>query len=452
VSSVNQNQNILFVAPSAYPLGGVAVWLSYVLNGLASKQNLTVKLGLLSGEFHQSKNYLDQHSIDPLLVNIVEIKTPSGTREGRVRAIESTIKQVNADIAISVNAPDVFEACSRLKQQWKSELKSVMTLHGLEPDYFVDIKTYGSQVDSVITTNRLTQKMVVEWSNFEKDRVLYAPYGVEIDEVATENPKSFDPQKPITLLYAGRIESEQKRIQDLISLVDKLEAKQFSYRLKIAGDGPETDSVIAKLNESIQYGSFEYLGNLSQKELFEQAYGESDVLVLFSQWETGPIVIWEAMAHQLAIVTSQYIGSKTEAALEHNDNALIFPIADVDEAVKQLSRLTNEKGLYESLIKAGVHCVNERYSRSQSIENWAVALRSVTELTTKQASLMSTQWQKTGRLERIFGHSIGHSLRSILNMPAYKVSAGDEWPHSLSRASSIESQQFNDALNLMEIE
>src|SRR5690349_18307661 len=41
-------RNILFVAPSAYPLGGVATWLDYVVPGLRHR-NWKVTLGLVQG-------------------------------------------------------------------------------------------------------------------------------------------------------------------------------------------------------------------------------------------------------------------------------------------------------------------------------------------------------------------------------------------------------------------
>jgi len=450
-------QSVLFVAPSAYPLGGVAVWLDYLLKGLKDK-NVDVHLGLLSGTFHKAKQYIDQRDIDYSWLNIIEITSTTSTNEGRVISVMSAIKQVNADIVLSVNVPDVYEASSRLKADWKPALKAVMTLHALEPDYFLDIKKYSKQIDAVITTNRLTQKMVIDWGGFPAERSLYAPYGVEgVIGSNVQIPSKLSTKDPIKLLYAGRIDSEQKRIEDLLLLLGKLDKSELTYQLKIAGDGPQKDTVLQQIQEQIQKtntkSTFEYLGVLSQQALFEQAFKTSDVLLLFSDWETGPIIIWEAMMHQLAIVTSQYCGLKTEGALQHNDNALVFPIGDIDAAAQQLQRLISEKDLYTRLLTNAEQLVNERYSRRQSVEEWFGVLNLIAnDISSKSSSSMKSTWAKNGLIERMFGHMVGHYLRRILNKPAFNNSAGDEWSHSMSLATEKEKEQFMVKLKQVEVE
>ena len=47
--------NILIIAPTAYILGGVSVWLETILNGY-KEQGINVFFGALDGEFHQADN------------------------------------------------------------------------------------------------------------------------------------------------------------------------------------------------------------------------------------------------------------------------------------------------------------------------------------------------------------------------------------------------------------
>src|SRR4051812_47507009 len=52
--------SILFLAPSAYPLGGVADWLDYLLPGL-ERNGWRCTLGLTTGRYHDADAYLAVH-------------------------------------------------------------------------------------------------------------------------------------------------------------------------------------------------------------------------------------------------------------------------------------------------------------------------------------------------------------------------------------------------------
>ena len=102
--------DILFIAPSAYPLGGVATWLDYLLPGLRA-QGWNATLGLAEGRFHDVDVYLTVHPDD----QVVRIPHRTGTQEGRVRQLIRTICAVRPDIVVAVNIADVAPAVDRLR-------------------------------------------------------------------------------------------------------------------------------------------------------------------------------------------------------------------------------------------------------------------------------------------------------------------------------------------------
>ena len=57
---------ILFVTPTAYPLGGVAVWLDYLIQGL-SDQAIVCYVGLVDGQFHLADDYLQDHPFENVI-------------------------------------------------------------------------------------------------------------------------------------------------------------------------------------------------------------------------------------------------------------------------------------------------------------------------------------------------------------------------------------------------
>lgn len=440
--SSSVSNKVLFIAPSAHLLGGVAVWLDYMLAGLKEK-GWQVTLGLTSGTFHDAQLYQQRYPYDDVSL----IDNPTKTRYGRVNAIKNTILVVNPNIVMVVNIADAYDACAELKQTVMPDLCVAMTLHGLQSDFICDIQKHETTLDAVIVTNRLTEEVVVHNTSLPADRVFYAPYGVSYHP-----NKSFSKQsnldnklqsgvsnkleKVINTLYAGRINNEQKRCADIVEIITALERHQRPYVLHVAGDGPSRKTLLSQLKIHGKSGEVIYLGNLNPSDMTDQAYFSSDILLLTSSWETGPIVAWEAMANGVAVVSSRYRGHEEEGALKHEQNALLFNIGDAKSAASYLLRLAKDESLLQSLINNGRELVQQRYTRKQSIDTLYDVITQIMNYTvvpvSQQCDTDLCHWPKNGRFEKMFGHKIADALRVGLGKPAKIYNAGDEWPHSYS--------------------
>ena len=150
------SKSILFIAPSAYPFGGVADWLAYLLPGL-ERLGWICTLGLVAGKHHQVNRYLDQHPFG----RVLPIANATGSPEGRVRALQSAIESTAASIVATINIVDVYEAVRRIRQRGGSDVRVVTTLHGLQDDLLADIAFNRDVIDAVISSNRLSQSLVV---------------------------------------------------------------------------------------------------------------------------------------------------------------------------------------------------------------------------------------------------------------------------------------------------
>lgn len=432
---------ILFVAPSAYPLGGVAVWLDYLLSGLSS-HGWGVCLGLVNGRFHRADIYQSMHPFE----KVVYIDNDTGTQYGRVNALKQSIKRCSADIVVSINIPDVYEAVTQLKEKGMN-IKSVMTLHGLEHDSFTDIKQFRSQIDALIVTNKLTKAMAVNYSGFEAQRAFYAPYGVHVPKVSFQSKHHLS---PVVIAYVGRIDEGQKRCQDLVELVRQLEYSKIKFELKLVGDGPYQEELIKRLNEECNTGKISYSGQVSNKQLVENVFTSIDVLILTSDWETGPIVIWEAMAAGVVVLSSKYIGSGLEASLVDGDNCMMFDIADMQSAVIKLKQIISDDN-YAKLQGNALSLVESKYSRAHSISEWDNAFKKIhQEVTTKPARSKMNNWSKNGKIEKLFGHKIGNYVRAVMNKRAYIKNAGAEWPHSYSAVSKEADAEIYDLMRRLD--
>ena len=180
------SRNILFIAPSAYPLGGIATWLDYIVPGLRER-DWNVTLGLVEGRFHDVDAYLDVHPNDQVL----RIPYGTGSKEGRVRQLLHAIRGARPDIVVTVNIAEVAPAVDRLRAMSEWSPRVAATLHAVQADFIASIGNCAGVLDAVVCTNRLACEMVARTTPVEPGRIYYAPYGVDMNDVSPTEQREF---------------------------------------------------------------------------------------------------------------------------------------------------------------------------------------------------------------------------------------------------------------------
>ena len=409
-------ERVLFVAPTAYPLGGLATWLDMLMPGLA-EHGWDVVLGLTSGKFHDADAYLAIHPWS----NVARIESPTGSAEGRVRAAGDAIARVAPGIVASVNVPDCLEAAARAG----GDLRGVMTLHGIQEDLVAETARIAGRIDGVICTNRLACELVKESSGLPAERVRYAPYGVTVPPTL---PARQARSGALRLLHAGRLEEEQKRVFDLPRILEELDRLEVDWSLRVAGAGPDEGELRRRLAAMPLAGRVELLGEVARDLLLAELLPDADALLVTSRWETGPIVAWEAMAAGVPVVSSRYVGSGREASLRHEHNCLLFPVGDAAAAAREIARLRDD-ALWRDLRREAFSLVSERYSRAASARAWDAALRAIRELPRASRVTAATR-PPAGRLDRVIGPRAAETARALLGRRFEHREPGGEWPHS----------------------
>ena len=415
---------ILFVAPSAYTLGGVQSWLAQLVGHL-DQQEWQTKVAVPDGIHHNSARYGAAYPELPL----EHFSNYTGSQEGRVRSLQQCISRLQPDLVVGVNIADLYPAALRLRHSDCWHGRVVMTLHGIAADLLADLNARRDVIDAVIATNRLSCALCDGVAGMAKERVFYAPYGVP---VRTEHScqSSAEATSLLRIAWVGRLDQAQKRVHDLPNILARLDTLNVAYRLSIAGEGRERSALEQQLSTWINRGQVKLLGQCQGPELTRRVYECHDVLLITSSWETGPIVAWEAMAAGLTVVSSTYVGCQLEDALQDGDNSLLFPVADVNQAATCLQRLGSSLELRRHLIKAGQQLVRQRYSCEISLAAWQQALRQIMTLPRLKAPLSTLIPSSMGRLDRWLGVGQAENLRRLLKLRFRHPSPGAEWPHS----------------------
>jgi glycosyltransferase involved in cell wall biosynthesis len=418
--------NLLFVAPSAYLLGGVQDWLGDLVAD-QRQRGVKVTVAVPDDTIHRRAPYAKRYpSLAP-----IPFRNRSGSEAGRILALEQLLRAHPDHVVAGVNIAALYPAVRRLRRQGHFRGHLVMTLHAIEADYFADLRDQNDLLDGLVVTNRLSGELARTLGGMEAERVFYAPYGVELgSEWVEPAPATAEADtEPLRIAWVGRLDRAQKRVQDLAPILKALDAEGIPFQLTIAGDGPDRPLVEASLAARITAGQVIVTGAIPRSQLAQRVYRTHQVLLITSAWETGPIVAWEAMAAGLAVVSSRYVGSGLEGALVHGSTALLFPVGDAREAAAQLASLRNPAGLRE-LGAAGFDLVKRRYSRDASQVAWMAAFQAVAALAPLPVPGRAVPIAAAGGLDRRLGPETAERVRRLLRRRFRHREAGSEWPHS----------------------
>jgi len=160
------------------------------------------------------------------------------------------------------------------------------------------------------------------------------------------------------ILFVGRF-SKSKGIETLINAFNivKNELKDSDIHLVIMGVDfgyqAEMEKLIKKLNLS---GKIKVIKNPLRDDVIS-AYGESEFVVLPSQWELSPLVPLESFAFKKPVISTNSHG--IPYTVQNNKNGILVEPENPLELSTAIIKLLNDSKLRESLGLSGYNFVNK---------------------------------------------------------------------------------------------
>lgn len=175
------------------------------------------------------------------------------------------------------------------------------------------------------------------------------------------------PTTPVELLVVSRAE-HGKALDLLVGAV--LALREHPCRLTVIGDGPGLPALKARAGASPR---IRFLGALPHAAVLDE-YRKADVFLFPSQYDVFGLVLVEAMAAGLAVITSDKPGAVADLAAP-GLNCLLVREATPEAWAKAIREIVDDPSLLRRLGDAARRTVRDRWTIEHAAEAMAAGLR-----------------------------------------------------------------------------
>lgn len=200
------------------------------------------------------------------------------------------------------------------------------------------------QLDGVLVCGSLGRAFF-EGYGAAADRIFYWPYEPDYARIEELTPEfvadvawrfSLVPGRR-RIVFSGRL-VPVKRVDLLLRAFSAIAKERPKWDLVICGDGPLRAELDAMITPELEERVIR-LGFQGEQDVVSAVYRNADLLCLPSDAEPWALVVNEAAAAGLAIVTSDVVGASAEI-VRHNINGRLFRAGDVGELTEALLACT----------------------------------------------------------------------------------------------------------------
>ncbi|MEE8486789.1 MAG: glycosyltransferase, partial [Gemmatimonadota bacterium] len=201
---------VTFSLPHGLIVGGVTTWTVQLADALA-KEGRRTRL-VVHGDESDPPPHLQpftERSCGSEIVHAPPLNDPSGWQES-VRVYRELLPSVLLPFALAEN----YAVAAALATVWPERIRVVGWTHSDNPYDYETLAYYESIIHGYVAISRRCEAELCRRLPTRSEAVTYLPHGVKIPAAQTRQPLA---DRPIRLIYAGRIEQGGKRVLDFVT-------------------------------------------------------------------------------------------------------------------------------------------------------------------------------------------------------------------------------------------
>jgi 1,2-diacylglycerol 3-alpha-glucosyltransferase len=213
-------------------------------------------------------------------------------------------------------------------------------------------RTQCSRVDAVVVPSSAMFRTLREYG--VNNRIEIIPTGIDYENFHFGDGLKFRQQYAIaksrpTLVHVGRLAFE-KNVEFLLHVLVEVRRRIPDVLLILAGEGPASEKLKHIGHRLGLQDHLLFVGNLDREKGLQDCYCAGDALIFASRTETQGLVLLEAMALGVPVVSTAIMGTKD--ILSHGRGVLIAE-NDVQDFTEKVVNVLHDPVLREKLGREG---------------------------------------------------------------------------------------------------
>lgn len=327
---------ILIALPSGLVTSGVVAWAVRLVNAFANKGRLAGLILHTPSHGYAPLNIALHYNVR---VHDLSELPPLGEANGDLSPYIPRYRDAIHDLALKAGQPVAFSpnllgdcyGIAAAIAMVEPEIIRVLGWAHVDLPYEVTVlKHYEPAIARFVACSRVLQSRLNAAMPQRDSHIEHVPYGVVVNHPGGmaalpfeqgDRPAhdSYQGQRPLRIIYSGRIEQDAKRVGALIHLSDELARRGVAHRLTLLGDGPaaaEIDDACASRPSIVRLPPV-------SSERVHAILAQNDLFVMASRVEGLSISLLEAMAVGCVPVITRTSSGATEAITDGVDGLIV---------------------------------------------------------------------------------------------------------------------------------
>lgn len=344
--------NITFVLPDSAVLSGIVSWSVNMANQLSGRGR-----GAYLIVHNLSDSRIEPKPNEGIEIISCDSKPATEANLSDIFQYQSEYEQILPSIILPNWSPATYATCATILSKGDKSLVVLGYAHSDDASYYDLLAYYEPIISRFVAVSAEIADRLTTLIPHRRDDIAIRPYAVDVP--ARLDRTYSGKEEPLRLLYAGRLDENQKRVSDLIRLAKALSARKVNFELWIAGDGPVRPA-LARQIQTLENGirNRVKLTGLIPYDKMPEAWARSDICVLVSGYEGTSVAMLEGMAHGCVPVVTQVSG--TREVIEPGVNGFTVRVGELAEMADLVADLAANR---HRLAEVGYHAYTTTLNR-----------------------------------------------------------------------------------------